>query len=75
VIGAHGGVDQRLFETWSLAASAVNGCAACVTSHTQVLRKEGMTAQNIADIGRIAAVVKAVSEVLSFDEAWQAEEA
>jgi hypothetical protein len=34
-----------------------------------------MTAQNIADIGRIAAVVKAVSEVLSFDEAWQAEEA
>jgi alkyl hydroperoxide reductase subunit D len=71
VIGTHGGVGQRLFETWSLAASAVNGCAACVTSHTAALRGAGMSAQNVADIGRIAAVVKAVSDVLSFDEAWR----
>lgn len=72
VIGSHGGVDKRLFETWSLATSVVNSCAFCVTSHTQVLRKEGMTAQNIADIGRIASVVKAVSDVLTFDEYLQA---
>jgi alkyl hydroperoxide reductase subunit D len=73
VIGSHGGVDKRLFEAWSLAVSVVNSCAFCVTSHTQVLRQAGMSAQNIADIGRIAAVVKAVSDVLTFDESFQAE--
>lgn len=72
VMGTHGGVDKRLFETWSLAVSVVNSCPACVTSHTRVLRKEGMTAQNIADIGRIASVVKAVSDVLTFDASLQA---
>jgi lipoyl-dependent peroxiredoxin subunit D len=75
VIGSHGGVDKRLFETWSLAVSVVNSCAFCVTTHTEVLRKEGMVAQNIADIGRIASVVKAVSDVLTFDEYLQAPEA
>jgi alkyl hydroperoxide reductase subunit D len=67
VIGSHGGVEKRLFETWSLAVSVVNSCPACVTSHTRVLRQEGMTAQNVADIGRIASVIKAVSDTLTFD--------
>jgi alkyl hydroperoxide reductase subunit D len=67
VIGVHGGVNKRLFEAWSLAVSIVNSCPFCITSHTQVLRKEGMTAQNIADIGRIASVIKAVSDILTFD--------
>jgi hypothetical protein len=31
-----------------------------------------MTAQNIADIGRIAAVIKAVSDTLTFDAYLQA---
>ncbi len=67
VIGVHGGAAKRLFEAWSLAVSIVNSCPVCITSHTQVLRREGRTAQNIADIGRIASVVKAVSEMLGFD--------
>jgi alkylhydroperoxidase family enzyme len=41
----------------------------CITSHTAVLRQEGLSAQQIADIGRIAAVVKAVADTLAFDQA------
>lgn len=65
----HGGVAKRSFEAFSLAASIVNACPVCITSHTATLRQEGLSAQNIADIGRIAAVVKAVADTLSFDAA------
>ncbi len=65
----HGGVPKRSFEAFSLAASIVNACPVCITSHTAVLRQEGLSAQQIADIGRIAAVVKAVADTLAFDQA------
>jgi alkyl hydroperoxide reductase subunit D len=65
----HGGVPKRSFEVFSLAASIVNACPVCITSHTAVLRQEGLSAQQIADIGRIAAVVKAVADTLAFDQA------
>lgn len=65
----HGGVPKRSFEAFSLAASIVNACPVCITSHTATLRQEGLSGQNIADIGRIAAVVKAVADTLAFDQA------
>jgi alkyl hydroperoxide reductase subunit D len=65
----HGGVPKRSFEVFSLAASIVNACPVCITSHTAVLRQEGLSAQQIADIGRIAAVVKAVADTLAFNQA------
>jgi len=64
----HGGVSQALFEGWSLAASVVNACGVCVNAHAAQMRKQELSAQNIVDIGRIAAVVKAVSDTLSFEK-------
>lgn len=63
----HGGVDHALFEAWSLSASAVNACGVCVNAHASQLNKLGIDAQQVADIARIAAVVKAVSDTLSFE--------
>lgn len=64
----HGGVSQALFEGWSLAASVVNACGVCVNAHAAQMRKQELTAQNIVDIGRIAAVVKAIADTLTFDK-------
>jgi alkyl hydroperoxide reductase subunit D len=64
----HGGVSQALFEGWSLAASVVNACGVCVNAHAAQLRKQELTAQHVMDIARIAAVVKAVADTLSFDK-------
>ena len=63
----HGGVDHALFEAWSLAASVVNACGICVNAHASQLNKLGLDAQQIADIARIATVVKAVGDTLSFE--------
>jgi alkyl hydroperoxide reductase subunit D len=63
----HGGVDHALFEAWSLSASVVNACGVCVNAHASQLNKLGIDAQQVADIARIAAVVKAVSDTLSFE--------
>ncbi|MFT5368090.1 MAG: alkyl hydroperoxide reductase subunit D [Candidatus Latescibacterota bacterium] len=64
----HGGINQALFEGWGLAASVVNACAVCVNAHATQMRKLNLDAQHIADIARIAAVVKAVSDTLSFEK-------
>jgi lipoyl-dependent peroxiredoxin subunit D len=64
----HGGVSQALFESWSLAASVVNACGVCINAHAAQMKKQELTSQNIVDIGRIAAVVKAVADTLSFDK-------
>ncbi|MDA0708575.1 MAG: carboxymuconolactone decarboxylase family protein [bacterium] len=68
VIMNHGGVSQALFEGWSLAASVVNACGVCINAHTLQMRNQKLIAQNIVDIGRIAAVVKAVADTLAFDK-------
>lgn len=68
IIMSHGGVSQALFEGWSLAASVVNACGVCVNAHAAQMRKQELSAQNIVDIGRIAAVVKAVADTLSFEK-------
>ena len=64
---SHGGIGLVLFETYSLAASVVNACETCVNAHTAQLRKNGVTAQNVVDVGRIASVVKAIADTLTFD--------
>ena len=64
---SHGGVGVILFETFSLAASVVNACGTCVNAHAAQLRKHDVSVQNIVDVGRIASVVKAVSDTLTFE--------
>ena len=60
-----GGVDKKKFEAYALAASIVGKCHYCVKSHYALLKKEGLTTQQLRDIGRIAAVVNATAQVLA----------
>ena len=62
----HGGVDKRRFEMYALAASIVGKCHFCIKSHYALLKNEqGMTAQQLRDVGRIAAVVVAAANVIA----------
>ena len=64
-ISTHGGTIKARFEAYSLAASIVGKCEFCVKAHYETLKKEGYTIEQLRDIGRIAAVVTAVSRVLN----------
>src|SRR5580658_4946695 len=45
VVGSHGGVAKEDFELWSFAVSAVNGCATCLVSHEQEMRKANLSTE------------------------------
>lgn len=60
----HGGVSKVKFEMYALAASVVGKCEFCVKSHYELLKKEGMTVQQLQDVGKIAAVVGAINKML-----------
>lgn len=62
IYAQRGGIGKRQFEMFSLAASIVGKCPHCVRSHYDTLRAEGLTAQQLRDMGRIAAVVVAASK-------------
>ena len=63
---SHGGVDKRRFEMYALAASIVGKCHFCVKSHYALLKNEqGMSAQQLRDVGRIASVVNAAAQVIA----------
>lgn len=64
-ISTHGGTTKGRFEAYSLAASIVGKCHFCVKAHYETLKKEGYTVEQLRDIGRIAAVITAVSKVLA----------
>jgi len=61
----HGGTSKVNFEAYSLAASIVGKCHFCVKAHYETLKKEGMTVEQLRDVGRIAAVVNSLAKVLS----------
>jgi alkyl hydroperoxide reductase subunit D len=61
---SNGGVDKRRFEMYALSASIIGKCHFCVKSHFELLKQEGMSATQLRDVGRIAAVVNAASQVL-----------
>jgi alkyl hydroperoxide reductase subunit D len=58
------GVEKVDFELWSLAVSAVNGCGMCLIAHEHELRKGGLSAEQVQQAVRIAAVVHAVAATL-----------
>jgi alkyl hydroperoxide reductase subunit D len=63
------GVDKVDFELWSLAVSAINGCGMCVDSHDAVVRKAGMSTDQVQTAVRVASVVHAVAAVLDGEDA------
>jgi alkyl hydroperoxide reductase subunit D len=64
---SHGGVDKRRFELFALAASIVGKCHFCVASHYKLLKETGMSAVQLRDVGRIAAVIAAAANVLAVE--------
>ncbi|MBN9114076.1 MAG: carboxymuconolactone decarboxylase family protein [Pandoraea sp.] len=65
-----GGVDQRRFEMYALAASIIGKCHFCVKSHAHLLAAEhGMSTAQLRDVGRIAAVVNAAAQVIAAEAA------
>lgn len=64
----HGGVDKRRFEMYALAASIIGKCHFCIGSHYALLQKEGMTAQQLRDVGRIAAVIQAAAQIIAIEQ-------
>jgi len=64
-IASHGGTTKLKFEAYSLAASIVGKCHFCVKAHYDTLKKEGMTVEQLRDIGRIAAVINSIAKVLN----------
>jgi alkyl hydroperoxide reductase subunit D len=65
----HGGVDKKRFELFALSASIVGKCHFCVQSHYKMLKENGFTAQQLRDVGRIAAVITAAALVLDAEQA------
>jgi len=59
----HGGVSKKKFEMYALAASIIGKCHFCVKSHYDLLKKEGMTTQELMAVGRIAAVIHSIGKV------------
>ena len=64
-IASHGGTTKARFEAYSLAASIVGKCHFCVKAHYETLKKEGYSVEQLRDIGRISAVMVAVSRVMT----------
>jgi alkyl hydroperoxide reductase subunit D len=60
-----GGVEKKKFEAYALSASIIGKCHFCVKSHHDLLKKEGLTTQQLRDIGRIAAVINAAAQVIA----------
>ena len=65
-------MEKADFELWSLAVSAVNGCAMCMESHEKIVRQAGLTQEQVQAAVRIAAVVHAVAAVLDGEDALAA---
>ena len=63
-ISTHAGTTKEKFEAYSLAASIVGKCEFCVKAHYDTLRKAGYSVEQLRDIGRISAVVVAVSKIM-----------
>jgi lipoyl-dependent peroxiredoxin subunit D len=59
----HAGVTKKQFELYALVASIIGKCHFCVKNHYDVLKKEGMTIQELHHAGKIAAVIYAISKI------------
>jgi alkyl hydroperoxide reductase subunit D len=65
------------FELFSLAASAINGCATCITAHEREVVSGGLSEDHVHDAVRIAATIQsfAVAQEIASDAAVASEQA
>ncbi|WP_108663502.1 carboxymuconolactone decarboxylase family protein [Acuticoccus kandeliae] len=62
------GVDRAVFELWSLAVSALNGCGKCINAHEDVLRKAGVPTDEIHTAVRYASIIQSAAIALEANE-------
>ena len=62
------GVEKADFELWSLAVSTVNGCHDCTAAHDAVVRKEGVTKEQVWEAVKIAATLAGVAQAIAASE-------
>lgn len=62
------GVEKVDFELWSLAVSTINGCHDCTAAHDAVVRKEGMTKEQVWEAVKVAATVQGVAQAIVASE-------
>jgi len=60
--------SKTSFELYSLAASAINGCEACVRAHEKVVIDGGLSEDQVHDAVRIAATMHAAAVALEIAE-------
>lgn len=58
------GVDKTTFELYSLAVSSINGCSACVVSHSTAIQSHGLPKAAVQHVFKIAAVLNAAAQAL-----------
>lgn len=63
IIGSPG-VEKADFELWSLAVSTINGCHDCTAAHDAVVRKEGLTKEQVWESVKVAATVAGVAQAI-----------
>jgi alkyl hydroperoxide reductase subunit D len=59
------GIDKITFELYALAVSAINGCGACVASHTNSVLQHNLPKIAVQHVFRIAAVITAAAQALT----------
>jgi alkyl hydroperoxide reductase subunit D len=62
------GVDKALFELWSFAVSAINGCGHCVAAHENTLREAGVDREAILEALKAGSIVAGVAQAISTAE-------
>ncbi|MBP1158393.1 alkyl hydroperoxide reductase subunit D [Rhodococcus sp. PvR044] len=68
IIGSPG-VEKADFELWSLAVSTINGCDHCTGAHDAVVRKEGLTKEQVWEAVKVAATLQGVAQAVTASEA------
>ncbi|MFB3910105.1 MAG: carboxymuconolactone decarboxylase family protein [Candidatus Eisenbacteria bacterium] len=66
---ARPGVDPPDFDLWSFAASAVNGCGACMDSHARDVLAKGGTKAMVQETARIASIVHGIAVTICGERA------
>ena len=63
------GVEKADFELWSLAVSTINGCEHCAVAHSNTVREEGLTKEQVWEAVKVAAVIQAVAQTVQIEAA------
>ncbi|WP_305094795.1 carboxymuconolactone decarboxylase family protein [Prescottella sp. R16] len=62
------GVEKVDFELWSMAVSTINGCHDCTAAHDAVVRKEGLTKEQVWEAVKVAATLSGVAQAIVANE-------